>query len=120
MLGPFGSSAGLNHHLMVRLKAARMALEGKRLRMVIARQAKYMKQGNTYRDIPPEHKLHLEWQNTYADESATYEVMLYLQEKAHSVDELAKRLNVSSDKVMDCFKKLEKKQLVASDRLLAP
>ena len=44
-LGPLGSSENLDlEHLFVKLKAAKMALEGKRLRMVFGRQAKYMKE----------------------------------------------------------------------------
>ena len=118
-LGPLGTSEGLEpEHLMIKLKAARMALEGKRLRMVIARQAKYMKQGETYREIPPEHKLHTDLEKTLVDERAINGVMLYLQDKPHPLQELASLLEISSDQVMDCFKKLEKRKLVGSDRLV--
>jgi hypothetical protein len=103
---------------MVRLKAAKMALEGKRLRMVIARQAKYMKQGDTYRDIPPEHKLHKDLEKILVDESAVSGILLYLQERACSAEELASLLNLSSESVIDYFKKLEKKRLVEPDRLI--
>ncbi len=118
-LGPLGSSAGLEpEHLMIKLKAARMALEGKRLRMVIARQAKYMKQGETYQEIPSDHKLHADLEKTLAAERARYGVMLYLQDKPHPLQELASLLEISPDQVMDCFKKLEKRKLVEPDRLL--
>ena len=103
---------------MVKLKAAKMALEEKRLRMVFARQAKYMKQGDTYRDIPPDHKLHADLEKTLAQETATYGLLLYLQDRPRPVEELTGLLNLSSDKVIDCFKKLEKKGLVESDRLV--
>ena len=103
---------------MVKLKAARMALEGKRLRMVFARQAKYMKQGNTYREIPAEHKLHADLEKILVEESATNGLLLYLQDRPRPVDELAGLLNISSDNVISLFKKLEKKRLVASDRLI--
>jgi F420-non-reducing hydrogenase iron-sulfur subunit len=117
-LGPLGSSESLDpEHLRVRLKAAKMALEGKRLRMIIARQAKYRKQGDTYRDIPPGHKLHMEFEKTLADESATSGILLYLQERARPVDELSKLLNLSTENVINYFKKLKKKRLIESDRL---
>ncbi len=103
---------------MVKLKAARMALEGKRLRMVFARQAKYMKQGDTYREIPADHKLHADLEKILVEESATNGLLLYLQDRPRPVDELAALLNVSSDNVISLFKKLEKKQLVESDRLI--
>lgn len=118
-LGPLGSSEGLDiGPLMVKLKAARMALEGKRLRMVFARQAKYMKQGDTYREIPADHKLHADLEKTLLEESATNGLLLYLQDGPRPVQELAELLNISSDNVVNFFRKLEKKQLVASDRLI--
>ena len=117
-LGPLGSSEALDlEHLRVRLKAAKMALEGKRLRMIIARQAKYRKQGDTYRDIPPDHKLQAEFEKTLADESAASGILLCLRERARPVAELSKLLNLSTENVINYFKKLEKKQLIESDRL---
>ena len=118
-LGPLGSSEGLDlEHLMVKMKAAKIALEGKRLRIVFARQAKYMKEGDAYREIPPDHKLHADLEKTLADETATWGMLLYLQDKQRAVDELAGLLNLSSDNVIDRFKKLEKKGLVEPDRLI--
>jgi len=118
-LGPLGSSGNLDlDPLMVKLKATRMALEGKRLRMVFARQAKYMKQGDTYRGIPADHKLHADLEKILVEESATNALLLYLQDRPRPVDELAELLNISSDNVISLFKKLEKKQLVESDRLI--
>ncbi len=103
---------------MVKLKAAKMAVEGKRLRMVFARQAKYMKEGGKYREIPPDHRLHGDLDKVLADETATYGMLLYLQDKPRRVEELAELLDLSSENVVDRFRKLEKKQLVASDRLV--
>ncbi len=118
-LGPLGSSEGLDlDPLMVKLKAARMALEGKRLRMVFARQAKYMKQGDTYRELPADHKLHADLEKILVEESAANGLLLYLQDGPRPVDELVELLNISSDNVISLFKKLEKKQLVESDRLI--
>ena len=118
-LGPLGSSEDLDiEPLMVRLKAAKMALEGRRLRMVFARQAKYMKHGDTYRDIRPDHKLHADLDKTLAEETATQGLLLYLKEKRRTVEELAELLDLSSENVIAYFKKLEKKQLLESDRLI--
>jgi len=118
-LGPLGSSENLDlDDLMVKLKAAKMALEGKRLRMVFGRQAKYMKHEGAYREIPADHKLHRELDKALADEMATNGLLLYLQDSPRAVEELAGLLDVSSDKVVDYFKKLEKKKLVAPDRLI--
>ena len=118
-LGPLGSSEGLEvDRLKVKLKAAMMALEGKRLRMVIARQSKFMKQGNTYREIPPDHKLTADWEKTVMEEMASQEMLLHLRERALPVEELAELLDLTWEDVIDYFKKLEKKQLVEPDRLI--
>ena len=45
-------------------------------------------------------------------------LLLYLRDSAYEVDELAGLLNVSSEDVLSYFKKLEKKGLVDSDRLI--
>ncbi len=118
-LGPFGSSEGLDvDHLKVKLKAAKMALEGRRLRMVFARQAKFKKHEGAYREIPADHKLHGDLNKALEAEMATNGLLLYLQESPREVDELAGLLNVSSEDVLGYFKKLEKKGLVESDRLI--
>ena len=95
-----------------------MAFEGKRLRMVFGRQAKYMKHEGTYREIPADHKLHGDLDKTLQDELATNGMLLYLQEKPRPVDELAGLLSISSDDVVAYFKKLEKKGLVESNKLI--
>ena len=118
-LGPLGSSEGLDvDKVKVRLKAAKMALEGKRVRMVFARQAKYKKQEGAYREIPPDHKLHGELDKALSDEMTVNGLLLYLQDKPRSVEELGALLELPSDHVLDCFKKLEKKKLVDADRLI--
>lgn len=118
-LGPFNSSENLGiERVRIKLTAAKMALEGKRLRMVIARQAKYMKQGDTYREIPADHKLNLDWEKTFAEETVSHEMLLHLRERPRPVDELVGLLELSSEDVIDYFKKLEKKRLIDSDRLV--
>jgi hypothetical protein len=118
-LGPLGSGENVGpDDLMVKLKAAKMALEGKRLRMVFGRQAKYMKHEGAYREIPADHKLHGDLDQALHDEMATNGLLLYLQDRPRPVDELAGLLSVSSDDVVAYFKKLEKKGLVESDKLI--
>jgi len=118
-LGPLGSSENLDpEDLMVKLRAAKMALEGKRLRMVFARQAKYMKHEGAYREIPSDHKLHADMDKTLKSEMAKNGLLLYLKDSPRETEELAGLLGVSSDDVVDHFKKLEKKGLVEPDRLI--
>ncbi len=118
-LGPLGSSENLDpEDLMVKLRAAKMALEGKRLRMVFARQAKYMKHEGAYREIPSDHKLHADMDKALKSEMAKNGLLLYLKDSPREAEELAGLLGVSSDDVVAHFKKLEKKGLVEPDRLI--
>jgi len=118
-LGPLGSSENLDPgDLMVKLRAAKMALEGKRLRMVFARQAKYMKHEGAYREIPSDHKLHADMDKALKSEMAKNGLLLYLKDSPREAEELAGLLGVSSDDVVAHFKKLEKKGLVEPDRLI--
>jgi hypothetical protein len=119
-LGALGSSEGLDStHLNVKLKAAKMALESKRVRMAFARQAKYKKHEGSYRQIPEGHKLHGDLEKTLQNEMVVNRMLLYLSDRPRNVAELAGLLDVSSDDVVAHFKKLEKKGLVLPDQLMA-
>jgi len=118
-IGPLGSSEGLDtQDLKIKLAAAKMALEGKRLRMVFARQAKYQKHEGTYREIPSDHKLHRDLDKALSEELASNGMRLYLDDKPREVDELAGLLDLSSEDVATHFEKLVKKGFVKSDRLI--
>ena len=57
-IGTLGSSEGLNREeLMRKIKAASMAVEGIKLRMAFAKQAKQMKKNEAYDHLPSEEKL---------------------------------------------------------------
>lgn len=118
-LGPLGASEGLDTaNLYLRLEAAKMALEGKKLRMAIGRLARQKKDGETYREVPEDHKYALGLKNALKDESVSCEMLLYLREGPRAAEELAELLDISSDEVVDTFKKLEKKRLVEPERLI--
>jgi hypothetical protein len=118
-LGLLGSSEGLDsHHLHIKLKAAKKALEGRKVRMVFARQAKYKKHDGGYRELPGDHKLNSDMDRVLEAEIMANRIILYLHDGPRKVDELAGLLNVSSDDVVSSFKKLEKKGLVEPGRLI--
>ena len=57
-IGTLGSGEGLNREeLMRKIKAASMAVEGMKVRMAFAKQAKQMKKDEAYGHLPSEEKL---------------------------------------------------------------
>ena len=118
-LGPIGSSEGLDAEILaLRLEAAKLALVGRKLRMAMGRLAKYKKHGETYRDAPEDHKVSVGLKNALRDESAAWEMVLYLKEGPRDVDELAGLVGISPEEVADRFEKLKKKGLVEPESLI--
>ena len=107
-LGLIGESEGLNRQVLIhKIKAAKMAMEGMKLRMAFAKQARQIKKEGTYGKLPSMEKL----ASTFMNEMTLYETFLYLQEKDRPVSELSELLNVSADRVTSCIESLRKKKL---------
>lgn len=108
-LGPLGVSEGLRPDtIKLKMKAAKMALGSTKIRMLFARQAKYMKDGETYRELPPNHELNVKLKTALIDEIIVNELLLYVQEKRRSVEELSGLLNISPEEVNKNIVKLKK------------
>lgn len=117
-LGPLGSSEKLDpKHLRLELEAAGLALKDRKLRMAEARLAKHRKDQGSDRQVPEDHKLMTGLRETLAEQRASYSIMLRLQKEPRSTGELAHELEISPEQVQALFQKLEKKKLVAPDRL---
>ena len=107
-LGPFGQSEGLDHDTLIRkLRASRMAVEGMRLRMVFAKQAKRIKEGNLYGELPEKDKLLA----TFKSEMLLYETLVCLEEKTESVGDLSRMLEQPEETVVSVVETLRKKKL---------
>jgi hypothetical protein len=107
-LGPIGHSEGLDPQaLLHKIKAAKIALEGKKVRIALARESKKMKKHGTYGEVPCREKL----STTLQDETTLYETLLYLQERERPASELAELLGVSLDQAASCIETLKKKKM---------
>jgi hypothetical protein len=107
-LGTLGESEGIApDELRRRAEAARMALQGSKIRMVFARQAKQIKQEGTYGKLPDEDKI----LTALKDEINLYETFIYLREKERSAEELAGLLNLPEDKILAMVETLKKKNI---------
>jgi hypothetical protein len=116
-LGPLGSREGLERQrLLRRIEAARISLAGVKLRTAFARQAKQMKENNSYDELPDPEKL----RNSLAGEMTLHEVFLALQEKKRSAPELAADLALSKEQIGTALSTLQKKKKINADNSIAP
>ena len=105
-LGPLGEKEGLDlRSLKYKLKAAGMAVDGKMLRMIFAKQAKQMKDETSYGTFPSRKKV-LE---TFKKEKDLYETLIYVKEKERSVSELSDLVGVPKEQVTSMVETLKKK-----------
>jgi predicted Zn-dependent protease len=111
-LGPLGVNEGLDtRQLMRRIEAARISLEGMKLRSAFARQAKQVKENNSYGELPDPEKLRTGLQG----EMVLQEVFLALQEGTKSAAELVSDLNLSEEQVGSALETLQKKKKIGAD-----
>jgi F420-non-reducing hydrogenase iron-sulfur subunit len=108
----------LDAPLMVKMKAAKPALEDVPLRMALARQARAAKKGKDLHTPPSEQEIVDGMEHVISREIAAKELMLHLKEEPLTLEECAKRLNRAEEDVRDIFSKLKKKGLVEPDRLI--
>lgn len=119
-LGPLGSNENLDPtRLMIRLRAAKLALEGRQLRMAIARKSAQSKTGDVYQELPPEHKINKTLESTWSKEKAMYEVLVCFEAGRQSVEELAEYLDLDTEEVRACIKRLEKRRLIKNNSIQA-
>jgi F420-non-reducing hydrogenase iron-sulfur subunit len=107
-MGVLGQKENLNLQALAhKLRAAKMAVEGKALRMAFAKQAKQMKENGTYGEFPSKEKL----METFMNEMALNETLLFLKEKERSASEISDLLKVPVEQVMSYIETLQKRNL---------
>lgn len=108
-LGVLGQKENLNQQeLQHKLRAAQMAVEGRMVRMVFAKQAKQMKENGTYGEFPSKDKL----VETFISEMALNETLLFLKEKEQrSASEISDLLKIPVEQVMSYIETLQKRNL---------
>jgi F420-non-reducing hydrogenase iron-sulfur subunit len=115
-LGQLGEKEGLDHERLLRkIAAARIALEGMKLRSAFARQAKKVKETNSYGEFPDPEKLRA----SLAGEMTLQEVFLCLKEESGTTAELAARLDIPEEQVSAAIETLQKKKKVNADGSIA-
>ena len=111
-LGHLGEKEGLDRERLLRkTAAARVAMEGIKLRSAFARQAKQVKETNSYGEFPDPEKLRA----SLAGEMTLQEVFLCLKEESGTAAELADRLDLPEEQVSKAIETLQKKKKVNAD-----
>jgi hypothetical protein len=107
-MGLLGQKENLNlKKLQHKLRAARMSVETKMLRMIFAKQAKQMKENGTYGEFPSKDKL----METFKNELGLHETLLYLKEKERSVLEISDLLKIPVEEAASYIETLKKRNL---------
>ena len=116
-LGPLGQKEGIDlNELRYRIKASLRAVNERTLRMVFAKQAKQIKDDNTYGEFPSREKL----EATFVREKTLYETFFYLEEKNRTASELAGLLKIPEDEVLSYVDMLKKKGMALDLNLFEP
>ncbi len=104
-LGPVSAGRSLERQSFLRkVEAARLALEGPKFRMALAKQARDANNAGKHGEFPSEERL----MAGFAEEMNVFETFLHLREKERGADELAALMNLSSEQIaknMDTLKK---------------
>jgi len=115
-LGHLGKKEGLDRERLLRkIAAARVAMEGMKMRSAFARQAKQVKETNSYGEFPDPEKLRA----SLAGEMTLQEVFLSLREESGTAAELAARLDIPEEQVSKAIETLQKKKKVNADGSIA-
>ena len=115
-LGHLGEKEGLDRvRLLRKIAAARVALEGMKLRSAFARQAKQVKETKSYGEFPDPEKLRA----SLGEEITLQEVFLCLKEEISTAAELAARLDIPEELVSKAMDTLQKKKKVNADGSIA-
>ena len=111
-LGQLGEKEGFDRvRLLRKIAAAKVAMEGMKMRSTFARQAKKVKETNSYGEFPDPEKLRASLEG----EITLQEVFLCLKEERGTAAELSARLHLPEEQVSKAIETLQKKKKVNAD-----
>lgn len=109
-----------NESQILKMKAARPALESSALRMALARQVRTVRKEKPLPTLPSDQEIVEGLDKVWSREFGANELLLHLQEAPLTVEECATRLSRTQEEVVEIFSRLKKKKLVEPDRLVVP
>jgi hypothetical protein len=100
-LGPLGEAEGLSQEVIQRrLRAAKQALRGKKLRWVLGKAWDFTRQGNIYGEVFTNHELNRCFEEVILDECTMQEILFLLEERPLTVKDLSRLIDQAPPKVL--------------------
>jgi len=117
-LGPLGIAEGKSDEEMeFGLSAAKMAVQGEKLRWVASKQTEFMTHGNKYGELFTRHEMNRVLEGVIIDEVAISKILSLLEEKPLSVKEISERVGQPPPRALRYVLGLRRKGLVGLDRV---
>jgi DNA-binding transcriptional ArsR family regulator len=117
-MGPLGTESGEGEEdLRFKLKAARAAVSGEKLRWVAAKQTEFTTDGNKYGEVFTSQEIGRLLDGVIVEEMAPQQILALLARGSLSVKELAQNLGLSPPDVLRHVLSLQRKELVRMCRV---
>jgi len=112
-LGGLGTSENIDSdEMQLKLRAAKAALQGKKLRWVVGKYLEFRQKGNLYGEKFTEHELGRLFDEVAMDECAIQEILIRTGDKALSVKDLAREMSLPPRRVLRHLADMRKMDLV--------
>ncbi len=112
-LGPLSADAGKGtEDLAFKLRAAKAAVAGEKLRWVAAKQTEFVSDGNKYSELFTAHETHRLLDGVILEEITAQQILLLLEQGPFSVKDLSGRLDLRPPDVFRHVLALQRKEQV--------
>jgi hypothetical protein len=109
-LGPLGQDEGIDAEtIKFKLRAAKQATEGEKMRWILGKQTELSKDGNHYGEVFTQHEIGRIFDMLALEEIANQEIILLLEQGNYSVKEISDKLNLPSSQVLCQVQALRRK-----------
>ncbi len=115
-LGPLKEDID-SQRLKRKLQAAKSAVEGKKLRWVVAKRVEFMTDGNLYGEVFTQQEINRLFEEVVLDELAIQEILLLTREHPLSVGELAEKTGLAFAAVLRRLTDMKRMGLMKVERI---
>ncbi|TKJ32967.1 hypothetical protein CEE39_04625 [bacterium (candidate division B38) B3_B38] len=103
--------------LKTKLQAAKNAVEGKKMRWVVAKRVEFMTNGNLYGEVFTQQELNRLFEEVVLDEMAIQEILLLTREQPLSVRELAEKTGLAPSVVLRRLTDMKRMELMKVEKV---